>query len=104
MTGFLQALVAHFRLDFWAGVGFAGQMLFSARFIVQWIASERRRESVIPVAFWYLSLAGGAVCLVYSIAIGSLPFMLGQAGGLAVYARNLHLIRRPKNPAGERAG
>ena len=87
-------LHGHFRLDFWAGVGFFGQILFTARFVVQWVASERRKESIIPLAFWYFSISGGLVLLIYAIAIGSLPFILGQGAGLLVYGRNLHLIRR----------
>jgi lipid-A-disaccharide synthase-like uncharacterized protein len=87
-------LFGHFRLDFWAAVGLVGQALFTARFFVQWLASERRKESVVPVAFWYFSLLGGVISLVYAIAIGSLPFSLGQGCGLLIYLRNLHLIRR----------
>jgi len=78
----------------WLTFGFLGQAIFGARFLVQWIASERRKESIIPLAFWYFSIAGGLVLLVYAIAIGSLPFVLGQGAGLAVYFRNLHLIRK----------
>ena len=94
MSSLAELVHGHFRLDFWAGVGFLGQILFTARFIVQWVASERRRESVIPLAFWYFSIGGGLVLLIYAMAIGSLPFVLGQGAGLFVYARNLHLIRK----------
>lgn len=76
--------------------GFLGQALFSARFIVQWVVSENRRESVVPVAFWYLSLAGGATLLVYAILRHDPVFTLGQAAGLVVYVRNLMLIRRKR--------
>ena len=94
MTGLGTFLRDHFRLDFWAGVGFLGQLLFTTRFIVQWVASEKKKESVVPVAFWYFSIVGGIVSLCYAIAIGSLPFSLGQGTGLFVYFRNLYLIRR----------
>ena len=94
MNGPGDLLHSHFRLDLWAAVGFAGQMLFTSRFVVQWLASEKRKESVVPIAFWYFSIAGGIVSLVYAIAIGSLPFSLGQGTGLFVYFRNLYLIRR----------
>ena len=94
MTVDAGSLVGHFRLDFWAAVGLAGQALFTARFFVQWLASERRKESVVPVAFWYFSLLGGTISLVYAVAIGSIPFSLGQGCGLLIYLRNLHLIRR----------
>jgi lipid-A-disaccharide synthase-like uncharacterized protein len=78
----------------WLGVGFLGQGLFSARFLVQWIASERRQQSVIPVHFWYLSLGGGAVLLAYAIYRLDPVFIAGQAVGLLVYTRNLHFVRR----------
>ena len=77
----------------WLGVGFLGQALFSGRFIVQWIASERRRASVIPVAFWWLSLAGGGTLLIYAIHRRDPVFILGQAFGLLVYGRNLAFVR-----------
>lgn len=94
MNDLAARLFGHFHLDFWAFVGLAGQALFTARFFVQWLASERKKESVMPIAFWYFSLIGGSITLVYAIAIGSLPFSLGQATGLIIYARNLQLIRR----------
>ena len=93
MSGFVD-LVSHFRLDVWAMVGLVGQALFTSRFLVQWLASERKKESVVPVAFWYFSIVGGAVSLVYALAIGSIPFSLGQGTGLLIYVRNLHLIHR----------
>jgi lipid-A-disaccharide synthase-like uncharacterized protein len=77
----------------WLAVGFAGQALFSARFLVQWIASEKRRASVIPAAFWWLSLAGGTALLAYAIHRRDPVFVLGQAVGLAVYGRNLVFVR-----------
>jgi len=77
----------------WLVVGFLGQALFSGRFIVQWIASERKRASVIPIAFWWLSLAGGATLLVYAIHRRDPVFILGQAFGLVVYGRNLGFVR-----------
>ena len=76
----------------WIGIGFAGQLLFTSRFLVQWIASERRRESVVPVAFWWFSLAGGVTLLSYALWRRDPVFILGQAMGLVVYARNLVLI------------
>ncbi len=76
----------------WLVIGFAGQALFSARFIVQWIASERVRKSVVPVAFWFLSLAGGGLLFAYAFSRKDPVIMLGQASGLVVYLRNLWLI------------
>lgn len=78
----------------WLAVGFLGQAMFSARFIVQWIASERKRKSVVPRAFWWLSLAGGIVLLSYAVHRGDPVFILGQGAGIVVYLRNLVLIRR----------
>ena len=78
----------------WLVVGFAGQILFTSRFLVQWIASERRRQSVIPTAFWWLSLGGAALLLAYAIWREDPVFILGQAFGFVVYTRNLVLIAR----------
>jgi lipid-A-disaccharide synthase-like uncharacterized protein len=78
----------------WLGVGLLGQALFSARFLIQWIASERRQESVIPVPFWYFSIGGGITLFAYALYRLDPVFILGQGAGVFVYARNLHLIRR----------
>jgi len=78
----------------WLALGFAGQALFSARFLVQWISSERQRRSVIPVAFWYFSLAGGAALFAYALHLGDPVFVLGQSLGVFIYTRNLYFIRR----------
>ncbi|HRQ63527.1 MAG TPA: lipid-A-disaccharide synthase N-terminal domain-containing protein [Xanthomonadaceae bacterium] len=75
----------------WLAIGFAGQALFASRFIVQWIASERARASVIPLAFWYLSISGGLMLLAYAIYIGDPVFILGQSTGVLIYGRNLWL-------------
>lgn len=77
----------------WLALGFLGQAMFSGRFLVQWIASERKKASVIPLAFWWLSLAGGATLLAYAIRRGDPVFILGQAAGLVIYGRNLVLLR-----------
>jgi lipid-A-disaccharide synthase-like uncharacterized protein len=76
----------------WLTVGFMAQMLFSMRFIVQWIASERAKRSIVPEAFWYFSLAGGLMLFAYAIYRVDPVFMLGQGMGLLIYARNLQLI------------
>ncbi|PRY71544.1 lipid-A-disaccharide synthase N-terminal domain-containing protein [Halomonas ventosae] len=78
----------------WLGIGFLGQALFSARFLVQWLASERARRSIVPRAFWFFSLAGGATLLAYAIYRRDPVFIAGQGAGLFIYARNLMLIRR----------
>lgn len=75
----------------WYVLGFAGQLLFGSRFLVQWIASERMRRVVIPPAFWYLSLSGGILLLVYAIHKHDPVFAVGQLTGAFIYARNLML-------------
>jgi lipid-A-disaccharide synthase-like uncharacterized protein len=83
----------------WVGIGFVGQAFFSARFLVQWIASERKKESVIPTYFWYFSIGGGLVLLAYAIHRRDIVFGVGQAAGLLVYARNLYFVHRRRNTA-----
>lgn len=80
----------------WLLLGFAGQLLFSLRFLVQWVCSELKKESHIPVSFWYFSLFGGAALLVYALHIQDPVFILGQGVGLLVYLRNLRLIYKKK--------
>jgi lipid-A-disaccharide synthase-like uncharacterized protein len=79
----------------WVVIGFAGQGLFSMRFIVQWLQSERAKKSVLPLAFWYFSIAGGATLLAYAIHQSDPVFIVGQGLGLFIYLRNLWLIRHP---------
>lgn len=76
----------------WVMIGLAGQLMFTGRFLVQWIQSERQRKSVIPLSFWYLSLAGGLVLLTYAIHKHDPVFILGQSTGVVIYLRNLWLI------------
>ncbi len=76
----------------WLIVGFIGQALFSARFIVQWLKSEREKKSVFPIAFWYFSIAGGATLLAYAIYRQDPVFIVGQIAGLFIYLRNLHFV------------
>lgn len=83
----------------WLAIGFLGQALFAGRFIVQWVVSEKRRESTIPLAFWYFSVAGGVVLLAYALYRGDPVFILGQFTGLFIYARNLYLIHSKEAPA-----
>jgi lipid-A-disaccharide synthase-like uncharacterized protein len=80
----------------WKLIGFSGQALFAARFLVQWFQSEREGRSVIPLGFWYCSLGGGVVLLAYALYIGDAVFIVGQASGLFVYSRNLYLIFRER--------
>jgi len=85
---------------FWLCIGFLGQVLFSGRFIVQWLKSEMLGKSVIPVAFWYFSIAGGASLLVYALHRKDPVFIVGQGAGLFIYLRNLYFILREKRSAG----
>jgi len=87
----------------WLGIGFLGQAMFSMRFLVQWLQSERQRRSIIPVAFWYFSILGGVTLLAYAIWRQDPVFILGQAAGLVIYARNLYFIRRERATAAENA-
>jgi len=80
----------------WIGTGFLGQFLFMMRFLWQWIQSERQRRSIIPIAFWYFSLAGGMTLFAYAVHRRDPVFITGQSLGLLVYARNLLLIGREK--------
>lgn len=77
-----------------AYVGIAGQALFASRFIVQWIASERKKESVMPLSFWYLSIIGGSLTAIYAAWRRDPVFLVAQLSGLIVYVRNLVLIRQ----------
>lgn len=83
-------------IDAMKTVGIVGQVLFGSRFFVQWMASERLGRSVIPVAFWYLSLFGGALTLVYAIRIQEPVFIVPQVGGIIIYARNLYFVYRDR--------
>ena len=79
--------------------GFLGQALFSACFLIQWIASERKKESVVPIHFWYFSIGGGVTLLLYAVYRMDPVFILGQGAGLFVYARNLYFIRKAPHAA-----
>ena len=82
----------------WIGVGLVGQAMFSTRMLLQWIASERRKRSVIPSAFWYFSIAGGLALLFYALYRRDPVFIVGQGAGLVVYARNVYFIHRKREP------
>ncbi|WP_144172899.1 lipid-A-disaccharide synthase N-terminal domain-containing protein [Pseudomonas sp. Kh13] len=82
------------RETLWLIIGFAGQAVFTGRFVLQWLYSEFKRRSVIPVGFWYLSMLGSALLLTYAIYRQDPVFIIGQSFGLLVYLRNLQLIAR----------
>lgn len=76
----------------WLAVGFLGQALFSARFLLQWLKSEKEKKSVFPIAFWYFSIAGGVTLLAYAVYRKDPVFILGQLSGLLIYFRNLYFV------------
>ncbi len=80
----------------WLAIGFLGQGLFFGRWVVQWIASEKKAESQVPVSFWYMSLIGGLITLAYAIYREDPVFIAGQSIGSIVYVRNLMLISRAR--------
>jgi lipid-A-disaccharide synthase-like uncharacterized protein len=88
----------------WLLVGFGGQALFMGRFVIQWLTSERQRRSVIPVSFWYLSILGALVLLAYAVHRRDPVFIAGQGLGVAIYLRNLQLIRGERSRAGSPPG
>ncbi|HVV42099.1 MAG TPA: lipid-A-disaccharide synthase N-terminal domain-containing protein [Nitrobacter sp.] len=98
MTDIFAALASYLRdvfiikFDGWVVLGFVAQAFFTMRFVVQWIASERARKSVMPVAFWFFSIGGGTLLLVYALYRRDPVFIAGQAFGLVVYIRNLYFI------------
>lgn len=85
----------------WVSVGFLGQIAFTGRTLVQWLVSEKRRESVVPELFWWLSLAGGAMLFTYFVWRQDFVGVLGQSSGVVIYARNLRLIYKARRRAAE---
>jgi len=81
-------------------VGYAGQALFTMRFVVQWIATERAKKSVFPVAFWFFSIGGGLLLFIYALTIRDPVFILGQGFGVFVYLRNLYFVYRERRATG----
>jgi lipid-A-disaccharide synthase-like uncharacterized protein len=80
----------------WLSVGFLGQALFSARFLIQWLKSEKVKRSIIPNAFWYFSIGGGLTLLIYAVHRMDPVFIVGQASGLMIYLRNIYFINKEK--------
>ena len=102
LADWMAALTAWFNAVFveqftvWIVLGFVAQAMFMMRFVVQWIASERAGRSIVPVAFWFFSIAGGTLLLIYAIVRKDPVFIAGQALGLLIYFRNLWFIFREK--------
>ena len=89
-------MIENFEFSTWTLIGFLGQACFSARFLIQWVASELKKKSIIPILFWYFSLLGGIILLIYAIHRKDIVIICGQAAGLVVYTRNLILISKEK--------
>lgn len=87
----------------WLMIGFLGQAVFTARFLAQWIASEKKRDSVVPVIFWWLSMGGGVLLLAYAIHRRDPVITVGQSMGVFIYIRNLMLVAKQKRIAARRA-
>lgn len=85
---------------YWEVIGYAAQIIFGSRMYVQWLASEKRKQSVVPVVFWWLSLLGSLLALAYAIAIQSGPFILANLGGPPIYGRNLWMIYKARRGLG----
>jgi lipid-A-disaccharide synthase-like uncharacterized protein len=78
----------------WVAIGFAGQGIFGVRFLIQWLKSEQEGRSVVPIAFWYCSLAGGIISFLYALHLRAWPLLIGQGMPIPIYVRNLYLIYR----------
>jgi lipid-A-disaccharide synthase-like uncharacterized protein len=89
------------KFDFWLAFGLAAQLLFTARFVVQWFASEKAGKSVVPMAFWFLSMGGGMMLLVYGIVRREPIIILGQALAVFIYLRNIMLIIKNRASSGD---
>ena len=93
---YFEQLEAKLTGDVWVWVGLGAQSIFFARWLVQWIASEKQGQSTIPVLFWWFSIAGGIGLFIYAWHNVDLPIMLAQAAGILMYSRNLYLLYKPK--------
>lgn len=98
----MDTLIPYFTTEhIWICIGFLGQAMFTMRFFVQWLASEKEKKSIIPTAFWYFSLAGGLILFSYAVYRQDPVFILGQGTGLFIYLRNLYFIIHSKSEAEE---
>ena len=92
------------KFDFWLAFGLIAQLLFTARFLVQWISSERAGNSVVPMSFWFFSMGGGLMTLVYGVAKREPIIILGQSLATVIYIRNIMLILKNRAKASKTAG
>jgi lipid-A-disaccharide synthase-like uncharacterized protein len=84
-------------INFWLIFGFAAQFMFFLRFVIQWLYSEKKKESVIPISFWYFSIVGATMIFIYAIHIKDPVFIVGQSLAIMIYLRNLYFIKNKKN-------
>lgn len=84
------------KLNWWLILGFTAQALFTMRFLIQWVVTEKKRKSHVPISFWYFSILGGLLLLVYAIHRKDPVFILGQSTGVFIYSRNLYFIHKKK--------
>ena len=96
MAHWYATLMQHPYDAMWGLFGFAGQAVFGVRFLIQWLKSEQEGHSVIPLAFWYCSLAGGLISFIYAVHVQAWPLVMGQALPLPIYARNIWMIYRDR--------
>jgi lipid-A-disaccharide synthase-like uncharacterized protein len=89
------------KFDFWLAFGLVAQLFFTARFLVQWISSERAGKSIVPMAFWFFSMGGGLMTLVYGIVKREPVIIVGQALATIIYVRNIMLIVKNRGRASE---
>ena len=101
LTHLWELAAAHPLDTIWTSIGFLGQAVFGVRFLIQWLRSEQAGHSVVPIAFWYVSLAGGLISLAYALHLQAWPLVLGQAMPIPIYARNLYMIHRDRTRAAE---
>ncbi len=99
MAHWYQTLMQHPYDTMWGAIGFAGQAVFGVRFLIQWLKSEQVGHSVVPIVFWYCSLAGGTISLTYAVHMQAWPLVMGQSLPLPIYARNIWMIYRDRQRA-----
>jgi lipid-A-disaccharide synthase-like uncharacterized protein len=96
LSEFFQHVASNIKLDTWSIIGLVGMATFSSRFIIQWIASEIKKESVIPLAFWHLSIVGSLVMLTYAVKRADAVFIIMYFFNCFIYGRNLYFIYKKK--------
>lgn len=99
MAHWYMTLMQHPYDTLWGMFGFLGQAIFGIRFLIQWVKSEQEGHSVIPIAFWYISLLGGLISFIYAVHVQAWPLVMGQALPLPIYTRNIWMIYRDRRRA-----